>query len=50
MDGWTIWDYVIFAIAAFAAVTVLARLMRERRDRLLDDLSRGAKRKPAARD
>ena len=32
------WDWVLLAIAAYLAITTLVRLMRNRRDSVLDDL------------
>jgi hypothetical protein len=54
MEGWELWDGGILLVAAYIAVVTLVRMMARRRDKLLDDLSKGAeqqhrrKSKPAA--
>ncbi|HEV2970981.1 MAG TPA: hypothetical protein VGY55_13495 [Pirellulales bacterium] len=52
MAGWEPLDIGILLVAAYIAVVTLVRMMVRRRDKLLDDLSKGAsqnqgrKRKP----
>jgi hypothetical protein len=42
MGGWETWDVGILLVAAYIAVVTLVRMMARRRDKLLDDLSKGA--------
>ncbi len=42
MANWTAWDYAILAVAAYVAVTVLVRLMTNRRATLLTELEQQA--------
>ena len=41
MAGWELWDVGILLVAAYVAVVTLVRMMARRRDKLLDDLSKG---------
>jgi hypothetical protein len=44
MAGVNGWEVALLVVGAFVAVTALVRLMANRRDQILDDLSRTAKR------
>jgi hypothetical protein len=44
MADWTTADYVILAIVGFIAVTTLVRLMLHRRNELVQDLQKQARR------
>jgi hypothetical protein len=54
MADWELWDVGILLVAAYIAVLTLVRMMARRRDKLLDDLSKGAeqqqRRKPKPGD
>jgi hypothetical protein len=43
MPNMDVWDWVILAMGAYLAVTVLVRLMRRRRDEVLAQLDAEAK-------
>jgi hypothetical protein len=42
MAGLEAWEIGLLVVAAYLALATLVRLMARRRDKLLDDLSRGA--------
>jgi hypothetical protein len=44
MAGFSGWDVALMVIGAFVAVTALVRLMVNRRDQILDELSQTSKR------
>ena len=43
MPNMDVWDWIILAVGAYLAVTVLVRLMRRRRDEVLAQLDGEAK-------
>lgn len=50
MLGWSSWDVVVIGVAGYIAVTCLVRLMRRRRDALVDDIGRQVEAERARRE
>jgi hypothetical protein len=50
MDSLGEWDYAILAVSVYVAITMLVRLMSQRRDRLIEELSRRAAEEKRQRD